>query len=64
MLRLFFNLLKPYMSHVHVRIINQLIRDNETLNRRWREKYEAMEREMYYWKDKYMDEIIYEPDHK
>lgn len=57
-------LLTPYLPAVSVKIINRLMKDNDRLNTEWRYKYDAMEREMYYWQDKYIDEIVHEPSQK
>lgn len=57
-MRLWVAFLKPYMSKVHVRIIERLMADNDRLNREWKEKYYELEREMWYWKDKYQDEVL------
>ena len=62
-MKLLISLLKPYMSHIHVRIIDRLVSDNDRLNQMWKEKYLEMEREMWYWKDRFMD-TVYEPDKK
>lgn len=64
MLKLLIKLLKPYMSVVYVRIIGRLLADNERLQQEWVTRYQAMEREMWYWKDRYMDEIVYPEDPK
>lgn len=57
-LKIFISVLKPYMSHVHVRIIDRLIADNNRLNQQWEERYVVLEREMRYWKERYQDEFL------
>lgn len=57
-MKIFLTILKPYMSVVHVRIIDRLIADNNRLNQKWSERYSALEREMRYWKELYQDEFL------
>lgn len=63
-MRLLMYFLKPYMPKIHVKIIERLIADNDRLNRQWQEKYWALEREMWYYKDKYIDSVSNPPDEK
>lgn len=56
-MKLLIALLKPYMSHVHVRIIERLMADNDRLDREWKEKYYTLQREMWYYRDK-LEELV------
>lgn len=63
MMRLIAILLEPFIPKITKRVIDQLLYDNDRLNREWKEKYAAMEQEKWYWYDRFMD-TVYEPDKK
>jgi hypothetical protein len=58
MLKLIVKLLQPYIPRATSLILNQLLRDNDRLNQQWKQKYSELEREMWYYKDKYQDAML------
>lgn len=52
-----YKILKPYIPQVTRKVIDQLLRDNDRLQQEWLTRYQAMEREMWYYRDR-LEELV------